>query len=279
MTGCPPIGYSVGNLRYALNHLERKLGDLTAGLAKGYFLLNRCSLLIYMTLLVVFILYGPLNAFPGAGNREGANILFVILFGIFVGFVVHPFLRAALIGSYVQILGKEAVTMEEFIHYGQRYYRPFVTLLLLMILFSIPLGLLGAVMMGIFEIPMTIFQDPPTWFFIGGGLFAMALVPFIELAPMMIVLTGKEPLKAVIESYKLIYLHFDTFLPFLVFIWGIPIVLHWVAGEMMPGTYMERWGSQLVQFFFMVIGIPTMVVYLSERIGTLGYPAKKISTQ
>ena len=227
--------------------------------------------------MVVFVLYGPPNTLHIGESEEGAAFLPNILLIIFIGFVLHPFLRAGLIGSYVRILGKESVTFDEFIEFGRQYYRPFLILILLMIGLSIPFGLLAAIVLQIFDLPLTVVQSPSGWLYLAGGLFALAIVPFTELAPIMIVLTGQKPLKAVIESYRLVYHCFDSFFPFLVFLWGIPVVIHWMGGEMMAGTFMERWGGQLVQFFFMLIGIPTMVAYLAERIGTLNKPEKKIS--
>ena len=200
--------------------------------------------------MVVFVLYGPPNTLHIGVGEEGAAILPNILLIIFIGFVLHPFLRAGLIGSYVLILGKESVTFDEFIEMGRRYYRPFLILIILLIAISIPLGFLAAIVLQSFGLSLTVVQDPSGWLYLAGGLFALAIVPFTELAPIMIVLTGQEPLKAVIESYRLVYHRFDSFLPFLIFLWGMPVFVHWIGGEMMAGTFMERWGGGNLSSFF-----------------------------
>ena len=244
--------------------MRRKLESLLQTLGKGCRLLVRSPRLACLSGFVLLILYAsPLLAGPTKSKMDIALFL-VFPLSLILALVVHPYLRACLTGSYVQVSKTSSVTIREFITHGRRFYTSFLILALLQMAAFIPFFAI----IFLFGITPLTDQQPLSWMGLAATIFMIFLVPLHDLAPVTVVLTRQRPLKAVLDSYKLVGRNLVEFMPLLVLFWIVPSVLSLLL-DICPENLLCQVSKTLIWVALMVIGVPTMVVYLSEKVETV----------
>lgn len=236
------------------------LEELLLILFRGYLLLTRNKMLVGFTFLLAalptVITLGFSELTTVSGERD---FLLVLTVSFAIAFFAEPFLKASLVGSYVQILKGQIVSMEQFLNYGKSYYTAFLTLIFLRMAASFPFMYVAKLIFDSSEQP----EDKIFW---SGFVSLLILIPLSELAPILIVLNRLQPLQSVVESYRLVQRQLTPFLKIIGFFWVFPSILPWTIWGVLPETPLGQLGKSLIWIPFMVLALPTLVIYLSEKV-------------
>ena len=247
------------------------LNKMRQALAEGYHLLIQSKVLACLTVTVITLSFMYLPVASDKNLQKGTWwLISVMLTSFLFVLIVQPFLKAAFIGSYGQLLQKSDITLKEFFIYGRRFYLSVLMLTLLIMLMGMVVtlvtGWVGFLISLILSwAPERIDLKNHT------GLMHLAyllMIPLYELAPIIIVLKRLSPWQAMKESYCIIGQH-PLLVPLIVLFWSIPDLLSWVIWGAPSIETPNTFSRVLISFPFLVVATPTMINYLAGRIGPL----------
>lgn len=241
------------------------LDKMQRALADGSHLFIRSWLLACLTIVSLSLLYVPVFSVGlGENPSEGAGWMVPVLTSLLFTLLIQPFLKAALIGSYGQVRQTPHITIKEFVAYGGRFYRPVLMLTLLLMLMGMVVGLVGVLIW--LWVPKGVDLQQQSGLIVFASLL---VIPFIELAPIMIVLKRSRTWQAVKDSYRLIGQYPLEMVPLIALFWGIPALLSWAIWGVPSIETLHQFGRMVIALPFLIVATPTMINYLAERIGPL----------
>lgn len=183
-----------------------------------------------------------------------------------VGFGIQPYVMACLIGCYTLVLNSSSYSLRDFIGFGRRYFKKFLTVAL------IHAGILYIYMSIVLFIPSPLLNLNQELVKLGSFLLTLILIPLSFFTPIYIVLNDVQPMRqAIIETYILVLRTYKEFLPFLFFFWVMPSVIYWMIWGGWPVSLFEKSMSSLVTALVQLLALPTMVIYLSKQTIPLEY--------